>query len=96
MIRHVVVFKFKPEAPRAERERWIGQVRTLPDKIHFIRSFSVGEDALRSERSHDVAIVADFDGLEGVEVYADHPDHLPVAGLGATLTEHRISVDFEV
>ncbi len=96
MIRHVVVFKFRPDAPREERERWLEQVRKLPDRIDFIRSFSVGTDRLRSQRSYDVALVADFDSPDDVRAYADHPAHVPVVEFGSTLTESRISVDFEV
>jgi hypothetical protein len=96
MICHVVVFKLKPEAPQAERQRWLEQMRALPDRIDFIRSFSVGTDHLRSPSAYDVALVAEFDSLDDVRSYADHPAHLPVVEFGRALTESRISVDFEV
>ena len=96
MIRHVVLFKLKPDAPEAERERWLGLMRKLPDQIDFIRAFSAGIDQLHLPRSYDVALVADFDSLDDVRRYADHPVHLPVAALSRSLSEHIASVDFEV
>jgi hypothetical protein len=43
MIKHVVFFKFKPEASASQRKEVIEQLRALPDKIDVIRSFEVGE-----------------------------------------------------
>jgi len=95
MIRHVVLFKFKTDVPQAECERYLEQVRALPDKIDFIRAFSVGTDQLHLPHSYDVAVVADFDSLDDVRAYAKHPAHVPVIEFGSTLTEHRAAVDFE-
>jgi len=96
MIRHVVLVKFKSEASQAERERWLGQLRVLPEKIGFIRSLTVGTDQLHSQNSYDLALVIDFDSLGAVREYANHPAHVPVAEFGSTLTQSRISVDFEI
>jgi hypothetical protein len=43
-----------------------------------------------------VAVVADFDDLEEVRAYAEHPMHLPAVELSRELSEHIVSVDFEV
>ena len=40
--------------------------------------------------------MADFDNLEDVRAYAVHPAHLSAVELSRELSEHIVSVDFEV
>jgi hypothetical protein len=58
MIKHVVFFKFKPEASADARRGVINQLRALPDKIYVIRSFEIGEDTMHSARAWDVEEIA--------------------------------------
>ena len=66
MIRHVAVFRFVPEFTSDQREHWMSLLRALPDQIPELRSMSVGPDALGGPASHEIAIVADFDDLDGL------------------------------
>jgi len=95
MIRHVVLFKVKPNVSREERDRWIEMSRLAHTRITSIRSFSIGPDLMGLPRSYDVAVVVDFDSLDDVRNYAEHPEHLPVVELAHALSEHIASVDFE-
>ena len=96
MIRHVVVFKLKPGVSEAQRDEWLEMSRRLHGRIELVREFKIGVDLLRIPRSYDVAVVADFDNLEDVSAYAEHPEHLPAVELSRELSEHIVSVDFEV
>lgn len=96
MIRHVVLFKFKPEFPQESRDEWARQARLLPAGIAEIKRFSLGFDVLHSQRSWDAAIVADFETLEDVATYAVHPVHQPVAALSMPNCDQMVSVDFEL
>ena len=96
MIRHVVMFKLKPSVSLAQRDEWLEMSRRLHGEIDLVRSFSIGADLIRLPRSYDVAVVADFDNLEDVQAYADHPTHLATVELSRKLSEHIVSVDFEV
>lgn len=95
MIRHVVFFKFKPEANATDRTRALDQLRALPDKIDVIRSFEVGEDVLQSARSWDAVLIATYDDLEGLEIYTRHDDHVEVALKLREISDAVGSVDFE-
>jgi len=95
MIRHVVLFKLKPNVSREERDRWIERSRLAHTRIASIRAFSIGPDLMGLPRSYDVAVVVDFDSLGDVRDYAEHPEHLPVVELARDLSEHIASVDFE-
>lgn len=93
MIRHVVLFRWKPHWDPAE---WFEVVRGLQDRIPEIRSLSVGADVLHADRSWDAAIVADFDRIDDVATYAAHPAHQPAIALSRAGAEQIVSVDFEL
>lgn len=95
MIKHVVFFKFKPEASHGERQAVIGQLRELPDKIDVIREFEVGLDVLRSSRSWDGVIIGTYDDLDALQQYQRHDDHIPVVMKMQQLCDEIGVVDFE-
>ncbi len=95
MIKHVVFFKFKPEASAAARSSVVDELRALPDKISLIRSFEVGEDIMHSARAWDVVEIATYDDLEALETYTRHDDHVEVVLKLRELCESVGSVDYE-
>jgi len=95
MIKHVVFFKFKPEAGPAERKTVIAQLRALPDKIDVIRSFELGEDIMHSARAWDLVLIATYDDLEALEKYTRHPDHVEVVMQIREVCDAVGSVDYE-
>jgi hypothetical protein len=96
MIRHVAVFRFAPEFGAAERATWMRMLRALPAQIPELRALSVGEDVLGSEVSYEVALVADFDDLDGLAAYTRHPAHAAVLAVSAPVKTALATVDFEV
>ncbi|MGI9824917.1 Dabb family protein [Agromyces sp. Marseille-Q5079] len=96
MIRHVAVFRFVPEFAPAERERWMSLLRALPEQVPELRSMSVGPDVLGGPASHDLAIVADFDDLDGLAAYTRHPAHAEVLRISAPVKLSLATVDFEI
>jgi hypothetical protein len=95
MIKHVVFFKFKPEASVSERQAVVAQLRALPDKIDVIRSFEIGEDIMRSARAWDVVEIATYDDLEALDTYTRHDDHVEVVLKLREICEAVGSVDYE-
>lgn len=96
MIRHVVMFRWRPDFEEARRQEWYDRLLELPSKVDVIRSLSAGPDVLGSARSWDVVLVADFDSLEDVATYTAHPDHQPLIALSGAGAEQIASVDFEI
>ena len=96
MIRHVAVFRFVPTFSEAEREHWMTLLRALPAQIPELRSMSVGTDLLGGASSHELAIVADFDDLAGLDAYNRHPAHAEVLRISAPVKVSLATVDFEV
>jgi len=95
MIKHVVFFKFKPEASAADRTTVLDQLRALPDKIDAIRSFEVGDDVLHSARSWDAVLIATYDDLQALDTYTRNDDHVEVALKLREICDAVGSVDFE-
>ena len=96
MIRHVAVFRFAPSFTDPEREEWMAMLRALPAQIPELRGISVGVDLLGGPASHELAIVADFDDLEGLDAYTRHPAHAEVLKVSAPVKVSLAIVDFEV
>ncbi len=95
MIRHVVFFKFKPEAGASKRMSVLDDLRALPGKIDVIRSFEVGEDIVHSARAWDVVEIATYDDLEALETYSRHDDHVEVVLKLREICDAVGSVDYE-
>jgi hypothetical protein len=96
MIRHVAVFTFVPEFSESDRDAWIELVKDLPRHIPEVRAISIGKDVLHGPVSHDIAIVADFDDLAGLETYSKHPAHEKVLEISGPVKASIAVVDFEI
>lgn len=94
MLTHIVIWKYRAEVSKAEREEHLSRLRSLPPLIPEVLSFSVGTDVLRLPRSYDTGLVSTFRDRAALEAYTVHPAHLAVAELGRSLSEHVASVDF--
>lgn len=95
MIKHVVMFKFRPEVERSKCEKTVDELRTLPQVIDVIRDLEVGLDILQSKRSYDAVLIATFDDLGALEIYQRHPDHVAVALQIQEITDAVVAVDYE-
>ena len=95
MLTHIVVWKYRPEAPRSVREDHVAQLQRLEKIVSAVQSLSVGFDVLKLPRSYDTGLVATFKDREALEEYTVHPEHVKVAELGRNISEHVASVDFE-
>ena len=96
MIRHVAVFRFAPAFTAEQREHWMSLLRALPAQIPELRSISVGTDVLGGPSSHELAIVADFVDLDGLDAYTRHPAHAEVLRISAPVKVSLATVHFEV
>lgn len=99
MVKHIVLFKLKEEAP-AERKQeamhaFKQAIEALPAKIPFVRKVEVGLNVNPGESWH-IALYSEFDSLEDVKAYAAHPDHVAAAALLADVKESRACVDYEI
>lgn len=93
MLLHLVCFKYKPgtdAAARAQHRERLAALKALDGIIDL----KVGEDVLRSSRSYDTGLMITFPDRAALDAYARHPQHVPVAQLGVSLSDHIVAVDF--
>lgn len=95
MIRHVAVFRFSPDFSPRQRDEWMALLRELPSRIPELRGLSVGTDIVGGPSAHELAIVADFDDVAGLDAYNRHPAHAEVLRISAPVKVSLATVDFE-
>jgi hypothetical protein len=95
MIRHVLLFKFRPSTSDEERRRAVSLPRQLGAIIPDVREWSIGEQITHSVKGYTLAQVSAFDGLDALERFRRHPCHIEVRNLFAKIADW-ISVDYEL
>ena len=94
MITHVVLFRLKDRSPENIEDAQ-SRLRGLAGKVPSLRHLEVGRDVIHAERSYDLALIARFDDLDGLQAYQVHPEHGPIASHMRTISELIVAVDFE-
>jgi hypothetical protein len=97
MIRHVVMFRWKPgttaEAIAAIEEG----LSKLPAEVPEIQRYSFGADAGLNEGNYDFVVVADFADAAGWRAYRDHPAHRAfIEQHSRPNTAERMAVQYEL
>ena len=98
-IRHVVAWKLAADdaQTRAEQAAEVARrLHALVGVVPSIRALSAGPNVAYPDGNNDVALVADFDDLQGLEDYQVHPAHQELAGYIRSVVSGRMAVDFEV
>ncbi len=95
MLTHIVMWKYRPETALSVREQHVSQLQRLGKIISAIQTLSVGFDVLKLARSYDTGLVGTFKDRAALDEYTTHPEHVKVAELGRSISEHVASVDFE-
>lgn len=74
MIRHVALFRFRPEVTPAQRESFHAAAAALADAIPAVRSATSGP-ALGLHAGFDYVLMVDVDDARGFAAYKEHPAH---------------------
>lgn len=95
MIKHIVMFKLA-EKNEANINKAVTALNSLKGNIETLRFLEVGIDYLGSERSYDIVLTTHFDNNDGLEIYRQHKNHLPVVKIMKEICSSSITVDYEV
>lgn len=97
MVRHVALFRLKPEATSEDVSRLEAALRQLPAKIPCIQSYRFGRDLGLQDGNADFGLVADFLDEAGLRTYANHPEHLDVIeNLVRPITAQREAIQYVI
>lgn len=96
MIHHVVSWTVREDLDRVEATTRIRELLTgLIGTIGSIRSLEVVENVAYPGKNQDVAVVATFDDVAGLDEYQFHPEHQAAAAEIRGLVNGRAAIDWE-
>lgn len=94
MIKHIVMFKLKPEK-KTEIPEFKRRLDDLGDTIKEIRLFETGKNFSSSPAAYDLVLVSEFDTKEDLEKYKVHPEHKKLIEYFIPIKESSVVVDYE-
>lgn len=92
MIRHIVMWKFRP-GTEAEQRQFLDGLRGLQGVIPQLLRSEVAVNV--GEGNYDAVLVSEFADLEALETYKNDPRHQAVSALCKSIREDRVAVDYE-
>lgn len=92
MIRHIVMWKFRPGTV-AEQEQFLNGLRDLQGVIPQLLKSEVAVNV--GEGNYDAVLVSEFESLEALDAYKNDPRHKAVSALCKSIREARVAVDYE-
>lgn len=93
MIRHVVMWKFRP-GTETEQKAFLTQLRDLQGVVPELLRSEVAVNA--GKGTYDAVLISEFESFETLERYQNDPRHKAVSALCKSIRLERASVDYEV
>ena len=92
MIRHIVMWKFRP-GTEAEQKQFLDGLRSLQGVIPQLLKSEVAVNV--GEGNYDAVLVSEFESLEALDTYKNDPRHKAISALCKSIREDRVAVDYE-
>ncbi len=93
MIRHIVMWKFRPGTER-ERDEFLAGLRGLQGVIPQLLRCEVALSAVPG--NYDAVLVSEFASLEDLDAYKNDPRHKAVSAMCRAIRTDRAAVDYEL
>ena len=96
----MVMWKLKENGEgrtKQENMEWIREhLYALLPVIPEIKRMEIGFDITGSDMSMDLMLLTEFDTVEAMKRYAEHPEHLKVSAYVRKVIETRVVLDCEI
>ena len=92
MIRHIVMWKFRP-GTEAEQKQFLDGLRSLQGVIPQLLKSEVAVNV--GEGNYDAVLVSEFESLESLNTYKNDLRHKAVSALYKSIRIDRVAVDYE-
>ena len=101
MLRHIVMYRFLPQAEGRTKEENLAIAAKLGEavgkEIPQLRGFTCAIGAKgAAETNYDVALICDLDDFEALAAYKQHPAHKAFGAHCHAVCESRSAIDFEL
>ncbi|ABS39297.1 Dabb family protein [Clostridium botulinum] len=99
MIKHIVMWRLKEFAEgksKLENANIIKiNLEDLKHRIDEVKLIEVGVNINNSQQAYDVVLYSEFENLDDLNLYQNHPDHVKVGEFINKVKEDRIVTDYE-
>lgn len=93
MLKHIVLYKLKDNSD-AQKQKLKDTFFSMRGKIPQLKALYAGHNIIESQRAFDFALVCEFDTVEDLDIYLDHPIHQEVRKYVRSVISTSHSVDF--
>ena len=97
MIRHIVAFSFRPDAPDHLKAALLEEYPTFPSRYPAMRNFQMGRNTSERDQTFEYGFTVEFATVDDLKAYlnsASHEEH--VTERFRPLISKRAIVSFEV
>lgn len=99
MLKHIVMWKFKPEAEGADKAANLVRAKALLDACAGLtpgmRMLEVAIAQPGLECTYDLVLYAEFDDAAALDAYQSHPQHLAVKPFIGAVRLERQCMDYQ-
>jgi 2,3-dihydroxy-p-cumate/2,3-dihydroxybenzoate 3,4-dioxygenase len=75
VIRHVVLFRFRPEVSEGEQRAILDELRSFPSRYPAMQRFALGENRSRRDQTFPFAMHIEFPGWAELDAYLESSTH---------------------
>lgn len=93
MIKHIVMWKFK-ENEEENMKLFLEGLNKLKGIIPEIKNMETGIN-INPKNDYDAILISEFETMEDLEKYKNHPEHVKVSGLCKEIRIDRQAIDYE-
>lgn len=93
MIKHIVMWNFKKDE-KENMKKFIKRLNNLKLIIPEIKYMETGIN-INPNNQYDAILISEFETMEDLEKYKNHPEHLKVSSLCKEIREDRQAIDYE-
>ena len=94
MIKHIVMWKFK-ENEEKNMKKFLDGLNSLKNIIPEIKYMETGIN-INPKNEFDAILISEFETMEDLEKYKNHPEHLKVSALCKSIRLDRQAIDYEI
>ena len=99
MIRHIAMFKLTNVKDDMDRSLQIDKMKStfspLRNTINVVESYEIGVNVKRTAFSYDLIIISEFNTLEKLEIYLNHPEHQKAIQICQDIKKEKAVIDYE-
>lgn len=99
MIKHIVMFRLKDTDGKTAYKNALEAKERFKSVLENVSELKSGEAVINSpdapDSNYTIALICDFDDIDGLNAYQVHPAHVEFAKFIGTIKTERACIDYE-